>query len=216
VARRAQGQVVTVDPTVVEELGMVDDEVVAPVVVVVVVSGRVVVVGGGLVVVVVAGRLVVGGRLAVVAGGSWDRRGGRLVEAPAVRRRPRVVVGATEVGGARTGAGSPWLAGAVSTPSRVPPTAPSATATAIVAHRRSTLNRTNAPERPRVRLTRTIIGESGGHVGMLARVGPVAGFDPTGATAGAGWRRAARYAASAAASQTGSPGPPGSRPRGGT
>jgi hypothetical protein len=176
---RAQGQVVTVDPTVVEEPGTVD-EVVGPVVVV---SGLVVVVdGGGLVVVVVAGRLlVVAGRLAVVAGGSGDRRGGRLVEAPAVRRRPRVVVGATEVGGARTVAGSPWLAGAVSTPSRLPPTAPSTTATTIVAHRRSTLNRTNAP---RARLTGTMIGESGGHVGVLARVGQVAGFGAAGRSRG--------------------------------
>jgi hypothetical protein len=145
VAQRAQGQVATVGSTVVEEPGMVV-EVVAPVVVVV--SGLVVVVvGGRVVVVVVSGRLVVvAGRLAVVAGGSGDRRGGTLVETPAVRRRgARVVVVATEAGGARTGAGSPWLAGAVSTPSRVPPTAPSATATTIVAHRRSTLNRTNAP-----------------------------------------------------------------------
>jgi hypothetical protein len=144
VAQRAQGQVATVGSTVVEEPGMVV-EVVAPVVVVV--SGLVVVVvGGRLVVVVVSGRLVVVGRLAVVAGGSGDRRGGTLVETPAVRcRGARVVVVATEAGGARTGAGSPWLAGAVSTPSRVPPTAPSATATTIVAHRRSTLNRTNAP-----------------------------------------------------------------------
>jgi hypothetical protein len=126
---------------------MVDDEVVAPVVVVA--SGPVVVVVGGGLVVVVAGRLVVvAGRLAVVAGGSRDLRGGTLVEAPSVRRcGPRVVVGAAAAGGARTGAGSPWLAGAVSTPSTVPPTAPSATATTIVAHRRSTLNRTIAPAR---------------------------------------------------------------------
>jgi len=146
--------VVAVDP-VVEEAGSEEDEVVPAVVGVVVVGSAVVVVGGRVVVVVVAGRpvvLVVARRDAAVETGGRGRRWPTLVEeAAAVRLRGwRVVDGATAAGGAREGLASPLLAGAVSTPSRVPPTAPSATATTIVAHRRSRLNRTYAP---RVRLT---------------------------------------------------------------
>jgi hypothetical protein len=146
--------VVAVDP-VVEEAGSEEDEVVPAVVVGVVVVGSAVVVVGGRVVVVVGGRvvvLVVARRDAAVETGGRGRRWPTLVEeAAAVRLRGwRVVDGATAAGGAREGLASPLLAGAASTPSRVPPTAPSATATTIVAHRRSRLNRTNAP---RVRLT---------------------------------------------------------------
>lgn len=147
---------VAVDP-VVEEAGSEEDEVVPAVVVGVVVVGSAVVVVGGrvVVVVVVAGRpvvLVVARRDAAVETGGRGRRWPTLVEeAAAVRLRGwRVVDGATAAGGAREGLASPLLAGAASTPSRVPPTAPSATATTIVAHRRSRLNRTYAP---RVRLT---------------------------------------------------------------
>lgn len=148
---------VAVDP-VVEEAGSEEDEVVPAVVVGVVVVGSAVVVVGGrvVVVVVVAGRpvvLVVAARRdAAAETGGRGRRWPTLVEeAAAVRLRGwRVVDGATAAGGAREGLASPLLAGAASTPSRVPPTAPSATATTIVAHRRSRLNRTNAP---RVRLT---------------------------------------------------------------
>ena len=145
---------VAVDPVVVEA-GSVVDEVVPAVVVGVVVVGSAVVVVGGRVVVVVGGRvvvLVVARRDAAVETGGRGRRWPTLVEeAAAVRLRGwRVVDGATAAGGAREGLASPLLAGAASTPSRVPPTAPSATATTIVAHRRSRLNRTYAP---RVRLT---------------------------------------------------------------
>jgi hypothetical protein len=130
---------------VVDEVGPVD--VVVPAVVVV--GGCVVVVvGGTVVVVVVAGRRVVEvGTKAAVEAGARYRRGRTLVEVtPALwTRGRRVVDGATAAGGARAGPASPLLAGAVSTPSRLPPTAPSATATTIVVHRRSRLNRTNAP-----------------------------------------------------------------------
>jgi hypothetical protein len=74
---------------------------------------------------------------------------GRVVveEAPPTRLRcRRVVEEATCSAGA-----SPWASpsgtGAVTNPSRLPPPAPSSTATTSVAHRRSMLNRTNAPER---------------------------------------------------------------------
>jgi hypothetical protein len=113
----------------------------SPVVVVVVVLGatRVEVVGGA---VVVVGRTVelvgaiAGLRPAVAAGSA--RRGARVVveDSPAKRLRSRRVVD-----GASASASSPG-AGAVTNPIRVPPAAPSTTATASVAQRRSMVNRT--------------------------------------------------------------------------
>jgi hypothetical protein len=103
--------------------------------------------------VVVVGRtdevveLVAGLSPAVAAGNPRGR--GRVVveEAPANRPRCRRVV---EEATCSTGA-SPWASpsatGAVTNPSRLPPPAPSSTATTSIAHRRSTLNRTNAPAR---------------------------------------------------------------------
>jgi hypothetical protein len=131
-------------------------ELVGPVVLVelVVVGFRVVEVGGAVVVVGRAVELVVevlATRRPVVAAGRLRR--GRVVveEAPAKRLLGRLVVeGATAWGaGARPGVASPG--GAVRKPSRLPPPAPSAIATASMAHRRSRLNLTNAP-RPRIPL----------------------------------------------------------------
>jgi hypothetical protein len=112
--------------------------------VVVVVGSRVVVVVGRTVEVVV--EVVAGMRPAVATGARG--RGGRVVvdETPANRLRWRLVVdGATACGGARLGEASTGPAGVVRNPSRLPPPAPSATATTRVAHRRSRLNRTAAP-----------------------------------------------------------------------
>jgi hypothetical protein len=123
-----------------------------PVVVVVVVDGSTVVVVGRRVVVV--GRTVevvevVPGLSPAVAAGS--RRGLGLVvveDTPAKRPRfRRVVEDATCRAGASSPAPSSPGAGAVTNPSRLPPPAPSSTATISVAHRRSMLNRTNAPAR---------------------------------------------------------------------
>jgi hypothetical protein len=126
----------------------------SPVVVVVVVLGATVVevIRGA---VVVVGRTVelvgagAGLRPAVAAGSA--RRGARVVveDSPAKRLRPRRVVdGATSSTGASASASSPG-AGAVTNPIRVPPAAPSTTATASVAQRRSMVNRTVC-SRPRL------------------------------------------------------------------
>jgi hypothetical protein len=106
--------------------------------------------------VVVVGRtvepveVVTGLRPSVAAGRVRGR--GRVVlvdEAPAKPPRGRrVVEGATSCTGASSRA-SPLVAGAVRNPIRLPPTAPSATATANVAHRRSMPSPTSAPVRLR-------------------------------------------------------------------
>ncbi len=124
----------------------------SPVVVVVVEAGPVVVVGGLVVVVGVVVVVVVDGGVGrdLVVTPGWARAIGRVVVEEASAKRPRgrrVVDGSTW-----TGAGS-WTwplprPGAVRNPSTLPPPAPSTTATARVAHRRSRLNRTNAPEWP--------------------------------------------------------------------
>ena len=135
---------------------MVDDGTVlvvvvpSPVVVVVVVLGATVVEVVGAIVVVV-GRTVevveaVPGLRPAVAAGSVRGRGRVVVEETPAKRPPlrRVVEGATSSTGARAWASSPG-AGAVTNPIRLPPPAPSITATTSVAHRRSMLNRTDAP-----------------------------------------------------------------------
>ena len=101
--------------------------------------------------VVVVGRTVevvevVAGLSPAVAAGRTRGRGRVVVEeAPANRPRwRRVVEGATCCAGARPWA-SPSGTGAVTNPSTLPAPAPSITATTSVAHRRSMLNRTNAP-----------------------------------------------------------------------
>jgi hypothetical protein len=103
--------------------------------------------------VVVVGRTVevvelVAGRSPAVAAGKTRGRGRVVVEdTPANRPRcRRVVEEATCSAGASPWA-SPSATGAVTNPSRLPPPAPSSTATTSIAHRRSTLNRTNAPAR---------------------------------------------------------------------
>ena len=100
---------------------------------------------------VVVGRTVevvevVAGLSPAVAAGRTRGRGRVVVEeAPANRPRwRRVVEGATCCAGARPWA-SPSGTGAVTNPSTLPAPAPSITATTSVAHRRSMLNRTNAP-----------------------------------------------------------------------
>jgi hypothetical protein len=127
-------------------------EVVVPGRVEVVVSAPDVDVGGSVVLVGGSVLLVVGGRVVVV--------GGAVVGAGARGRRAgRAVVGVT----ASTALWTAFLAGwvvactaevpgadgvwpeAVSRPSALPPPAPSTTATASVANRRSTLNRTKPP-----------------------------------------------------------------------
>jgi hypothetical protein len=137
------------DGTVLEELVVV----LPPTVV------EVVVVLGATVVEVVGATVVVVGRAVELAGpgpagatGSSPGRGRVVVEdVPAKRlRRRRVVEGATSGTGASASRSSPG-AGAVTNPSRLPPLAPSTTATASVAHRRSMLNRTNAPVRLPIR-----------------------------------------------------------------
>lgn len=123
----------------------------------------VVVLGAGVVEVVVATVVVVGRTIelvVVVAGlrpsvAAGRARGrGRVVlvdEAPArPPRGRRVVEGATSCTGASSRA-SPLEAGAVRNPIRLPPPAPSATATAKVAHRRSMLRPTSAPVRLPIR-----------------------------------------------------------------
>jgi hypothetical protein len=110
--------------------------------------GRAVVVVGRTVVAVVE---VVAGLRSTVAAGTARGRGRVVVEeAPANRLRGRrVVEDATCSGGARLWAASLGWAAEVRYPSRLPPPAPSSTATTSVAHRRSMLNRTKGP---RVRL----------------------------------------------------------------
>jgi hypothetical protein len=124
----------------------------APVVVVVVVVGATVVEVVGAIVVVVGRTVevveVLPGLRPAVAAGSTRGRGRVVVEETPAKppRCRRVVEGATSCTGA-----SPWTpppgAGAVTNPIRLPPPAPSTTAATSVAHRRSMLNRTNAPVR---------------------------------------------------------------------
>jgi hypothetical protein len=121
------------------------------VVVVVEVGSTVVEVVGATVVVV--GRTVevvevVAGLSPAVAAGRARGRGRLVVEEPPANRPRcrRVVEGATCCPGASPWA-SPSATGAVTNPSRLPPPAPSSTAATSVAHRRSMLNRTNAPAR---------------------------------------------------------------------
>lgn len=116
----------------------------------------VVVEAGPAVVEVVGAAVVVVGRtvevvelvagLSPAAAGKTRGRGRVVVEAaPANRPRcRRVVEEATCSAGASPWA-SPSATGAVTNPSRLPPPAPSSTATTSIAHRRSTLNRTDAP-----------------------------------------------------------------------
>ena len=121
------------------------------VVLVVVVGSRVVEVVGRAVVVVgraveVGAEVVAGLRPAPAAGRTRGR--GRVVveETPAKRLRGRWVVdGATSSAGARVQVASSPEDWVVTNPSRLPPPAPSSTATARIAHRRSKLNRTYAP-----------------------------------------------------------------------
>jgi hypothetical protein len=124
------------------------------VLVVVVVGSRVVEVVGRAVVIVgrtveVEAEVVAGVRPAVEAERTRGR--GRVVveEIPAKRLRGRVVEGATSSVGARVRAACPPEDRVVRNPSRLPLPAPSSTAAARIAHRRSMLNRTAAP---RVRL----------------------------------------------------------------
>jgi hypothetical protein len=133
------------DGRVLEELVVVLPPTVVDVVVVL--GATVVEVVGATVVVVGRAVELAGPRPAVAAGSTRGR--GRVVveEVPAKRLRcRRVVEEATSGTGASASRSSPG-AGAVTSPSRVPPLAPSTTATASVAHRRSILNPTNAPVR---------------------------------------------------------------------
>jgi hypothetical protein len=66
-------------------------------------------------------------------------------DAPAKPPRGRRVVEDATSAGTGLHAASPPGTGAVTNPIRVPPAAPTTTATARIAHRRSMLNRTNAP-----------------------------------------------------------------------
>jgi hypothetical protein len=92
----------------------------------------------------VVGRKVGGGRVGLAAG-EGARRGPALVEeTPAKRLFGGLVVDSLATAGGERVGGS-GEEGAVTIPSRLPPHAPTATATASVAHRRSWLNRTNAP-----------------------------------------------------------------------
>jgi hypothetical protein len=97
-------------------------------------------------VLVVVGREVVGGGGVEVDAGEGARRGPAVVEdAPAKRLLGGMVVDSpATAGGARVGG---WSGGegSVRAPSRLPPHAPTTTATASVAHRRSRLPRTSAP-----------------------------------------------------------------------
>ena len=92
---------------------------------------------------VVVGREV-GGRAGLDAA-EGGRRGPAVVEETPAKRLfgGLVVVSLATEGGDRVAASGEE--GAVTIPSRLPPHAPTATATASVAHRRSRLNRTNAP-----------------------------------------------------------------------
>jgi hypothetical protein len=135
-----------VDDTVLELVVVVS----SPTVVVVVEVGWTVVDVVGATVVVVGRTVevveVVAGLNPAVAAGRTRGRGRVVVEeAPANRPRwRRVVEGATCCAGARPWA-SPSGTGAVTNPSTLPAPAPNITATTSVAHRRSMLNRTNAP-----------------------------------------------------------------------
>jgi hypothetical protein len=132
---------VVVSPTV------VDVEVVLGATVVEVVGATVVVVGRMVELV----EVVAGLRPSVAAGRVRGR--GRVVVDETAAKPPRgrfVVEGATSWTGASTRA-SPLEAGAVTNPIRLPPPAPSATATANVAHRRSMLCPTSAPVRLLIR-----------------------------------------------------------------
>jgi hypothetical protein len=137
------------DATVLEELVVV----LPPTVVdVVVVGGATLVEVVGAAVVVVERAVELAGPRPAVAAGSTRGRGRVVVEdVPAKRLRCRKVVeDATSGTGASASRSSPG-AGAVTNPSRVPPPAPSTTATASVAHRRSILNPPNAPVRLPIR-----------------------------------------------------------------
>jgi hypothetical protein len=112
--------------------------VVVVVVVLVVVGSRVVEVEGAVVVVI--------GRTVELGAGTACRRGRVVEETPATRPRGRRVVGAAaSLEGPSCRAPSPDGPGAVTTPSTLPPVAPSTTATTSIAHRRSSLNRIHAP-----------------------------------------------------------------------
>jgi hypothetical protein len=112
--------------------------VVVVVVVLVVVGSRVVEVEGAAVVVV--------GRTVGLGVGTVRRRGRVVEEIPATRPRGRRVVGAAaSLEGASCRAASPDGPGAVTTPSTLPPVAPSTTAITSIVHRRSSLNRIHAP-----------------------------------------------------------------------
>jgi hypothetical protein len=96
-------------------------------------------------VLLVVGREVVGGGGVEVEAGERASRGRAVEETPAKRRSGGLVVDASATaGGARVG-GWPGGEGPVRAPSRPPPHAPTTTATASVAHRRSRLPRTSAP-----------------------------------------------------------------------
>jgi hypothetical protein len=98
---------------------------------------------GGRVLVVGAAE-VGGGRVGRDAGEPARRSPAVVEEIPAKRLLGGLVVDSlATAGGDRVGV--PGEEGAVRIPSRLPPHAPTATATASVAHRRSRLNRTNAP-----------------------------------------------------------------------
>jgi hypothetical protein len=114
--------------------------VVVVVVVLVVVGSRVVDVEGG-------GAVVVVGRTVELGAGTARRRGRVVEEIPATRPRGRRVVGAAASleGPSCCWTASPDGPGAVTTPSTLPPVAPSTTATTSIAHRRSSLNRIHAP-----------------------------------------------------------------------
>jgi hypothetical protein len=95
--------------------------------------------------VLVVGREVVGGGGVEVEAGEGASRGLAVEETPAKRRFGGLVVATSATaGGARVGG---WSGGEgpVRAPSRLPPHAPTTTATASVAHRRSRLPRTSAP-----------------------------------------------------------------------
>jgi hypothetical protein len=113
--------------------------VVVVVVVLVVVGSRVVEVEGAAVVVV--------GRTVGLGVGTARRRARVVEEIPATRPRGRRVVGAAASleGPSCCLVASPDGPGAVTTPSTLPPVAPSTTATTSIAHRRSSLNRIHAP-----------------------------------------------------------------------
>jgi hypothetical protein len=96
-------------------------------------------------VLLVVGREVVGGGVVEVEAGEGASRGLAVEETPAKRRFGGLVVATSATaGGARVGG---WSGGEgpVRAPSRLPPHAPTTTATASVAHRRSRLPRTSAP-----------------------------------------------------------------------